>query len=236
MAPTFRSRFGQPSFLCPMPLENELSTVEWHSAHVMPSRVRLSLPFTLVTVPTRPTTAFSLSKVTVVAGSLRSTLPALIAAATSGGMASASTLSPTERAVVGLTDFWTTSCMRAVSVQNCSSPKVSKRKTLWPEASVAGERSSAAGPAPVGLPGRVSSDGGRVAHAVVTRNAATTRRTNGGKFSPRAMSGPVRVAIQPPDLSRRSLMTRRSRRDCQGQTAFIPPRCDGLDTWAASHR
>ena len=39
MAPTFRSRFGQPSFRRPMPGMTELSTVEWQSAQVTPSRV-----------------------------------------------------------------------------------------------------------------------------------------------------------------------------------------------------
>ena len=39
MAPTFRSRFGHPSSRLPMPVVNELSTVEWHSAHVMPTLV-----------------------------------------------------------------------------------------------------------------------------------------------------------------------------------------------------
>ena len=53
--------------------------------------------------PVTPTTAFSLSSASVVAGSSRSTLPALIAAAIFGGSASASTLRPTASAVFGLT-------------------------------------------------------------------------------------------------------------------------------------
>ncbi len=39
MAPTFRSRFAQPSRRLPIPGANESSTVEWHSAHWMPTEV-----------------------------------------------------------------------------------------------------------------------------------------------------------------------------------------------------
>ena len=38
IAPTLRSRFGQPSSRLPMPGANESSTVEWQSAHWMPDR------------------------------------------------------------------------------------------------------------------------------------------------------------------------------------------------------
>ena len=111
-----------------MPGANELFTVEWQSAQVIPSRTSVSFPLIVRTVPRRPTTAFSFSSVTVVAGLFRSTWPALIACATAGGIASASTFSPTLSANVGLTELCTTSCIRAVSVQNFSSPKVSYRK------------------------------------------------------------------------------------------------------------
>jgi hypothetical protein len=37
IAPTLRSRAGQPSNLCPMPGEKELLTVEWQSAHWIPT-------------------------------------------------------------------------------------------------------------------------------------------------------------------------------------------------------
>src|SRR2546425_11000293 len=117
-----------------MPGAKELFTVEWQSAHVIPSRTSVSLPLTVLTVPRRPTTALSLSSVTVVAGLLRSTWPALIACATAGGIASASTFKPTLSARDGLTELCTTSCIRAVSVQNFSSPKVSKRKICFPSA------------------------------------------------------------------------------------------------------
>ena len=53
--------------------------------------------------PVTPTTAFSFSSASVVAGSSRSTLPALIAAAIVCGSASTSTLRPTASAVFGLT-------------------------------------------------------------------------------------------------------------------------------------
>ena len=51
-----------------MPGMNESSTVEWQRAQVMPTRVSVSMPPTLSTVPLRPTTAFSFSSATVVAG------------------------------------------------------------------------------------------------------------------------------------------------------------------------
>ena len=103
MAPGLRSRLGQPSSRLPMPGANELSTVEWHSAQVMPTRVSVSTPLTVSTVPLRPTTAFSFSNVTVVAGLFRSTLPFWMPWTTAAGKASASTLSPTESAVTGST-------------------------------------------------------------------------------------------------------------------------------------
>ena len=54
-------------------------------------------------------------------------------------------LEPTASAVVGSTAAWMTSCMRSVSVQNVSSPKVSKRKMSFPWAAKAG--SGGSGPA-----------------------------------------------------------------------------------------
>ena len=78
-----------------MPGANELSTVEWHSAQVMPTRVSVSLPLTVSTVPLRPTTASSLSSATVVAGlgEARCCRPGC-RATTAGGSASASTFKP----------------------------------------------------------------------------------------------------------------------------------------------
>ena len=49
-----------------MPGARELSTVEWHSAHSMPTELRLP---SLSKKPLTPTTAFSLSRANVVAGS-----------------------------------------------------------------------------------------------------------------------------------------------------------------------
>jgi hypothetical protein len=72
---------------------------------------------------------------TVVAGLLRSA-----DASTPAGTLSASTFRPTDSAVVGLTAVSMTSFILRVPVQNCSSPKVSKRKmscpvgSLWLEA------------------------------------------------------------------------------------------------------
>ena len=100
-----------------MPACTELFTVEWQSAQVIPTLVSVSFPLMVSTVPLRPTTAFSLSRATVVAGELRSALSSV-----PGGTASASTLSPTLSAVAGLTPELITSCIRRVSVQNVSSP------------------------------------------------------------------------------------------------------------------
>src|SRR5690348_15054435 len=119
IAPGLRSRLGQPSSREPMPGAMRLSTVEWQSAHVMPSLVMLLLEST---VAFTPTTAPNLSSSTVVAGLWRSTCPAWIAWITAGGKVSASTLSPTASAVVGSTLFWMTVFMCSVSVQNFSSP------------------------------------------------------------------------------------------------------------------
>src|SRR3954468_2529530 len=75
MAPTLRSRFAQPSSRLPMPGAKESSTDEWQNAHWIP--IPESLP-ELSNFPVTPTTEFSLSNATVVAGSFKSTLPALI--------------------------------------------------------------------------------------------------------------------------------------------------------------
>ena len=83
-----------------MPGAKESSTVEWHSAHSMPTERRLPSeaknPFT-------PTTELSFSRASVTAGSSRSTFPAASASRTAAGSALTSTLSPTESAVFGLT-------------------------------------------------------------------------------------------------------------------------------------
>ena len=86
-----------------MPGAKALSTVEWHSAQVMPTRVSVSFPFTVSTVPFTPKTASSLSRARVVAGSVRLMVPFWMPVTTAGGSASESTLSPTWRAVVGST-------------------------------------------------------------------------------------------------------------------------------------
>src|SRR5919198_4813885 len=93
IAPTLRSRFGQPSRRLPIPGANELSTVEWQTAHVSPIDERVP---PLLKKPFTPTTAFSFSRASVVRGLPRSTFPALIAAATDFGIFVESTLRPTE--------------------------------------------------------------------------------------------------------------------------------------------
>src|SRR4029078_13664758 len=64
IAPTFSVRLGHPSRRDTIAGANELSTVEWQNAHVMPTRVSVLFASTC---PTTPTTALSLSSVTVVA-------------------------------------------------------------------------------------------------------------------------------------------------------------------------
>ena len=69
MAPGFNVVLAQPSRRSPMPGANESSTVEWQSAHVMPTFSRVSFG---PKVPITPTTALSFNNCTVTAGSLRS--------------------------------------------------------------------------------------------------------------------------------------------------------------------
>src|SRR5215831_4402937 len=129
--PTLRSRLGQPSRRLPTPGANELSTFEWHSAQVNPTRVTVSLPFTFSTVPFTPITALSLTRATVVAGSVRLIVPFVTPSTTAGGSASESTFRPTVSAVVGSTALTTCSMCR-VSVHLVSSPNVSKRNVCLP--------------------------------------------------------------------------------------------------------
>ena len=91
------------------------------------------------TVALTPTTAPSLSSVTVVAGLCRSTCPASMACSTAGGSVSASTLSPTDSAVTGSTAACTTAFIWSVSVQNFSSPNVLNRKIAFPSTTSAGD-------------------------------------------------------------------------------------------------
>ncbi len=80
-----------------------------------------------------PTTALSLSSAMVVAGSFKSTLPALSCFCSAAGTASASTLRPTASAVFGDTPGPTPPCFppaialcsSSASPQNASLPKVS---------------------------------------------------------------------------------------------------------------
>jgi len=116
-----------------MPGAKESSTVEWHRAQVIPTRVSVSLPPMVSIVPLTPRTASSFSNATVVAGSVRLMLPSWMPATTAAGKASESTFRPTARAVVGST-VDTTSCMRRASVHLVSSPKVSNRKVCLPSA------------------------------------------------------------------------------------------------------
>src|SRR5436190_16889870 len=69
IAPTFRSRLGHPSRRFPMPGANELSTVEWQIAQVIPSLVT-PVPAALG-VALMPMTALRPRSATVVFGSVR---------------------------------------------------------------------------------------------------------------------------------------------------------------------
>src|SRR5215813_338959 len=137
MAPTFRSRLAQPSSRWPMPWARELSTVEWHSAHSMPTEFRLPL---LSKKPLTPTTALSFSSASVVAGSSRLTVPLTMPCCTEAGSAFTSTFSPSASAAFGLSPGPTPPLSAPaiawfrcrVSPQNAWSPKVSKRKVCWP--------------------------------------------------------------------------------------------------------
>src|SRR5437773_460297 len=101
IAPTFRSRFGSPSSRRPTPGATELSTVEWHRAHVMPSRLMCR---SAVTWASTPTTASRRSRSTVVAALVRSA-----PARKPGGSGAASTLRPSASAVAGDTPVSITS-------------------------------------------------------------------------------------------------------------------------------
>ena len=133
IAPTSRSRFGHPSSRWPIPEENESSTVEWHKAQLIPIDF-IPLPSGVRKAFT-PTTAFSFTNASVVAGSSRSTLPCFICSTKSAGSASASTFNPSANAFLG-ESFATASCSLSVSPQKASLPKVSKRKVCLPSASI----------------------------------------------------------------------------------------------------
>jgi hypothetical protein len=76
-----------------MPGRNELSTVEWQNAQLMPTLVSVLLASTW---PMTPSTAPSLSNATVVAGLFRLIVLSSIPALTDAGSASTSTLRPTD--------------------------------------------------------------------------------------------------------------------------------------------
>src|SRR2546423_8732050 len=94
--------------------------------------------------PFTPSTASTLSSPSVVAGSSRSTLPALRSRWRLGGSASTSTFRPTDNAVFGLNPAPTPPCCRpamarcswSASPQNPSLPNVSNRKVCRPSATI----------------------------------------------------------------------------------------------------
>src|SRR2546426_1541245 len=80
--------------------------------------------------PVTPTTAFSLRSAKVVAGSSRSTLPALSWSCSACGRASTSTLRPTDSAVFGLTPPPTPPCFSpAMALWSCSASHGEKHRS-----------------------------------------------------------------------------------------------------------
>src|SRR6185437_3433557 len=134
--PTLRSRFVHPSSRRPTPKANELSTVEWQRAQVIPTEA--SWP--PAKNPLSPTTALSLRRSSVVAGSSRFTRPARSPATTEPGSASRSTLSPRLSAALGLIPGPTppkrwpsiARCSCSCPPQKSSSPKVWKLNVSRP--------------------------------------------------------------------------------------------------------
>ena len=137
MPPTSRSRFGHPSNRLPIPSLNELSTVEWQTAQVIPIDCNvpswLKFPFT-------PTTEFNFKRANVIAGSFKSIEWEMMPSRTSAGNASTSTFNPIPNAAAGLTPGPKpplSSPAIALSIcsnplQKSSSPKVSKRNVSLP--------------------------------------------------------------------------------------------------------
>src|SRR6516225_8190225 len=120
-----------------MPGTSELSTVEWHSAHSMPTELRLPL---LSKKPLTPTTALSFRSASVTAGSFRLTLPARMACCSDLGNAFTSTFRPSASACFGLRPGPMPPFAAPAIVlfrprtppQNASSPNVAKRKVRCP--------------------------------------------------------------------------------------------------------
>lgn len=119
-----------------MPKLTEWSTVEWHSAHWMPTDFSVA---SLSKKPVSPTTAFALRSASVPAGLSRSSRPAC-SAPFAPCSASASTFNPRASAVRGVMPEPTppkelpsiARCNPSVSPQKASSPKVSKRNVARP--------------------------------------------------------------------------------------------------------
>ena len=120
-----------------MPGTRELSTVEWHSAHSMPTELRLP---SLSKRPLTPTTALSFSSASVTPESFRSTCPFLMASCSDFGNAFTSTFSPSASASFGDRPGPMPPCFAPaivllrcrVSPQNFWSLNVLKRKVCLP--------------------------------------------------------------------------------------------------------
>ena len=132
MAPGLRSRFGQPSSRLPIPLANESSTVEWQMAQVIPTRVNVSCPPTDSTVPTTPTTAFSFSSAKRGRGAGQTDRLILDPGHHLGGQCLRVHLQAHRERGRGVDRRLDDLFIFSVSVQNVSSPKVSKRKMSLP--------------------------------------------------------------------------------------------------------
>src|SRR5256886_14388833 len=132
--------------------------------------------------PVTPTTAFSLRSAKVVAGSSRSTLPALSCSCSAGGRAPTSTLRPTDSAVFGLTPPPTPPCFSpamalwscSASPQNASSPNVSNRKVWRPSRTMRLALSSITLSKPEGTPALTALPAGSTARTAPTSPTATS--------------------------------------------------------------
>ena len=120
-----------------MPGANESSTVEWHSAHWMPTEREA---FARSKKPVTPTTALQLQQRERGRRIVEIDRPRRSCLHEPAGSASTSTLSPSSSALFGLTPGptppiaspWIASCSRSSSPQNSSSPNVSKRNVCRP--------------------------------------------------------------------------------------------------------
>jgi hypothetical protein len=121
-----------------MPGANELSTVEWHKAQVMPTRVSVSAPLIVPTVPYTDH-GVELQQCNGCGRACQTNAPSWMPCTTADGNASESTFSPTDNAVTGSTAARIT-CASAAHRSTSSHPEVSKRNICLPCCNQPGQR------------------------------------------------------------------------------------------------